>query len=150
MELSQTLRNCHLYSYSRISQHCTEPEGSLPCSLEPSNGTPPQTDQPSSMPSNPVSLELISILSFHLCLGLPSRSLLLALPPISHKHSSSPHPSHMLRPSHIPWLDNSNYAWRRIQVTKLFIPQCLIPFGSNTLPSTGFLKYAQSTGNNGS
>jgi hypothetical protein len=23
-------------------------------------------------------------------------------------------------PSHPPWLDHSNYAWRRVQVTKLY------------------------------
>jgi hypothetical protein len=32
------LRNCQLCSHSRTSQHFTEPEGSLPCSQEPSTG----------------------------------------------------------------------------------------------------------------
>jgi hypothetical protein len=27
----------------------------------------------------------------------------------------------MPRPSHPPWLDHSNYTWRRVQVTKLLI-----------------------------
>jgi hypothetical protein len=33
-------------------------------------------------------------------------------------HSSFPHSCYMPRPSHPPWLDHSNYTWRRIQVMK--------------------------------
>jgi hypothetical protein len=39
--------------------------------------------------TNPSSLRSVLILSTHLCLGLPS-GLLLAFPPISYMHSSSP------------------------------------------------------------
>jgi hypothetical protein len=43
-----------------------------------------------SIPSHLISLRSILILSTHLCFGLPSVSFLLAFPPISYMHSSSP------------------------------------------------------------
>jgi hypothetical protein len=54
------LRSCQFCSHSRTSQHFMEPEGSLPCSQEPSTG--PYSE----------SLRSILILSTHLRLGLPS------------------------------------------------------------------------------
>jgi hypothetical protein len=42
-------------------------------------------------------------------------SFILAFPPISWMHSSSTHSCYMSCPSHPPWLDHSNYAWRRVQ-----------------------------------
>jgi hypothetical protein len=47
-----------------------EPEGSLPCSQEPSTGPYPEPDQ--SNPYHPISLISILILSTYLRLGLPS------------------------------------------------------------------------------
>jgi hypothetical protein len=65
------LRSHQLYSNSRTSQHFMEPEGSLPCSQEPSTGPYPQPDQ-SSLYHPILSLRSILILSTHLHLGLPS------------------------------------------------------------------------------
>jgi hypothetical protein len=36
-------------------------------------------------------------------------------------HSSSPHECYIPCPSHPPWLDHSNYIWRRVIVMKLLI-----------------------------
>jgi hypothetical protein len=41
---AEPFRSCQLFSYSRISQNFTEPEGSLPCSLEASPGPYPERD----------------------------------------------------------------------------------------------------------
>jgi hypothetical protein len=47
-----------------------EPEGSLPCSQEPSTGPYPEPDQ--SNPAHPISLRSILLLTTRLRLGLPS------------------------------------------------------------------------------
>jgi hypothetical protein len=47
------LRSCQLCSYSRTSQHFMEPEGSLPCSQEPSTDPYPKPDQSSPYHSIP-------------------------------------------------------------------------------------------------
>jgi hypothetical protein len=64
------LRSCQLCSPSRTPQHFIEPEGSMPCSQEPSTGPYPEPYQ--SNPLHPISLRSILILSSHLRLGLHS------------------------------------------------------------------------------
>jgi hypothetical protein len=46
------LRSCQLCSHSRTSQHFKEPEGSSPCSQEPSTGPYPEPDR--SSPYQPI------------------------------------------------------------------------------------------------
>jgi hypothetical protein len=65
----------------------------------------------------------ILILSIHLCVFLVA-SFILAFPPIIYMRSSFPHSSYMSQPSYPPWLDDSNYTWRRVSVTKLLIMPC--------------------------
>jgi hypothetical protein len=122
-----------------------KPEGSLPCSQEFSTVFYSEPDQPSPyIPPHPFSLRYILILSSHLPLGLPSGLFPSGLPPKPYMHSSSPHACHMPCPSHCPWLDHSNYIWRRVQVMKLLIMQfSLSPtisslFSPNILLSTLF------------
>jgi hypothetical protein len=70
----------------------------------------------------PSSLRFILILSPYVLVFLVV-AFLLAFPPISYKHSSSPHSCYMPCSSHSPWLDHSNYIWRGVQVMKLLIMQ---------------------------
>jgi hypothetical protein len=98
-----------------------EPEDPLACSQEPSTGPYPEPDQ--SNPYHPITLRSILILSTHLRLGLPSGCLLLTPPRIIYMHFSSPRSCYMPCPSHPPWLDHSNYIWRRVQVMKFLIMQ---------------------------
>jgi hypothetical protein len=65
------LRRCQLCSHSRTSQHFIEPEGSLPCSQEPSTCSYPEPDRFSSYHPHPISKTQV-LLSTHLRLGLPS------------------------------------------------------------------------------
>jgi hypothetical protein len=73
------------------------------------------------------------ILSTHLRLGLPGSLFPFGFP-TNHLHASS----FLLfvlhaHPSHPPWIDYSNYTWRRVQITKLLAMQFL------HLPITSFL-----------
>jgi hypothetical protein len=59
-------------------------------------------------------------------------------------------PCYMPCPSHPPWLDNSNYTWRTVQVMKLPIMQFsltsyhFIPLRSKYSPQHPVLKHPQS------
>jgi hypothetical protein len=76
-----------------------------------------------SISPHPISLRSILALSTHLRLSLPCGIFPSAFPQISYMHSSSPHSCYIPYPSHPPWLDRSNYTWRRVQVMKLLIMQ---------------------------
>jgi hypothetical protein len=52
-------------------------------------------------------------------------SLPLAFNPITYKNS--PPSCYMLRPSHHPWLNHSNYTWQRVQVRKIVVMQFTPP-----------------------
>jgi hypothetical protein len=85
MEMSPFLRRRQLCSYSRTSQHFMEPEGSLSCSQEPSSGPYTEPDQ-----SNPYHHILFKYCTLTYALVFLVVSFLLAFPPISYMHSSSP------------------------------------------------------------
>jgi hypothetical protein len=74
-----------------------------------------------SIPPHPISLRSVLILSPTYVLVYLVIFFLLAFPSISYIHSSCPHSCCMTCPSHPPWLDHSNYVWRRVQVMKLVI-----------------------------
>jgi hypothetical protein len=91
-----------------------EPEGSIPCSQEPSTGPYPEPYQ--STPSHPIFLRSILILFTHLRLSIPSGLFPSGLPTnILYAFLFSPHSCYMPRPYHPSWLDYSNYTWRRVQ-----------------------------------
>jgi hypothetical protein len=75
------------------------------------------------IPSHPISLRYILILITTYVLFFLVVSFLLAFPPISNMQSSSPSSCYIPFPSHPPWLLDSNYTWRRVQVMKLLIMQ---------------------------
>jgi hypothetical protein len=104
-----------------------EPEGLLPRSQEPSTGPYPEPDESSPYHPHPVFLRSILILFSHLHLGLPSALFPYGFPLKPYMYSLLPHACYMPSPFHPPWLDNSNYTLRIVQVMKLimqFSPNC--------------------------
>jgi hypothetical protein len=103
------LRSRQLCSFSSNFHHLIEPEGSLPCLHGPSTGAYSETDRYS------ISLRSILIFSTHLCLGLPNG---LFPSCFCHQYATCiplrPHSCYKYCPSHAPWLDHSNYTWRRV------------------------------------
>jgi hypothetical protein len=63
-------------------------------------------------------------------------SFLLAFPPKSYMHSSSPHSFYMTCPSHPSWLDHSKYTWQRVQVIMLLLCSFLQPSVTSSLFSS--------------
>jgi hypothetical protein len=108
------LRRSQICSYSTISQHFMEPEGSLPCSQKPSTGPYPEPDQ--SNPYHPI-LSIL-ILSTHLRLTLPS-GLLPSAFPTNILYAFFFYPIRATCPGILTLLDHSNYTWRRVQVLSL-------------------------------
>jgi hypothetical protein len=132
MELSTTREATRCYGHSIVSQHFMEPEGQYRIH----KSSPPVPILSKTNPvhiTHPTSPRSILILSIHLRLGLPSGSFPLAFPPIIYKRSSSPHSCYMVRPSHPPRLNYSNYTWRRVQITKFLVIQ-FSPFSRHIIP----------------
>jgi hypothetical protein len=74
-----------------------------------------------SMPQLTISLRSVLILTFYLRLGLPS-DLFPSVSPTEFLYAFLFHRAcYMPYPSHLPWLDHSNYIWWRVQVMKLLL-----------------------------
>jgi hypothetical protein len=88
--------------------------------------------------------KIILLLRSHLHLFFLGVSFLLAFPPTPPMLLILFHSCYMLCPFYPPWLDHSNYTWRRVQVMKPVIMQfsptsChFIRLGSNIFISTLF------------
>jgi hypothetical protein len=102
---AESLRSCKFCSHSWTYQRFMEPEGTLLCSQEPC----PE-------PASP---------KIHFNIVHPPMSWSSQWSPsfwISHQYPRCipprPHSCYMPYQSHPPWLDHSNYTWRRVQVMK--------------------------------
>jgi hypothetical protein len=78
------MRNRQSLSFLGISQHFMEPEGSLPCSQEPTIGPYPEPDQ-----SSPYYCIHFSKIHLNIILHLIYVYLVVSFPPNSYMHSSS-------------------------------------------------------------
>jgi hypothetical protein len=115
------LRSRQSCSHSRTSQHLIEPEGSIPCSHEPSTGPYPEPYQSNPHYNIPSCLSKIHVSIVHPPTSWSSQWSLYFW--LSHQYPicihREPHSCYMPRQSHPPWLDHSNYTWRRVQVMKI-------------------------------
>jgi hypothetical protein len=108
----------------------------------------PWTRSMQSIPPQLMSLRSISIVSTHLHRGLPNGLFRSGFPTkILYAFLFSAHSCYMPCPFHPPWLDQSNYTWRRLQVMKLLIMQSFLQppitsslFGPNILLMSLFSK----------
>lgn len=107
------------------------PQGSFLCSEEPAILTYPSNIN--SIPSHPVYLVSISVLSSHLCLVLTC-SLCQVSPPLLL------YMCHMPYPYHSPWSEHMNNIWWAVQIVKLLIC-CFLqsPLTSSILDQNIFL-----------
>jgi hypothetical protein len=100
-----------------------EPEGSLPNSHELSSCSYPEPDHsgpqhPNASFQDPSKYYPPTYVLVFLVVSFP-----LAFLPLAYTRSSSPHSCYILRPSHLPRLDYTNYTCRRIQITRLLVMQ---------------------------
>jgi hypothetical protein len=126
-----------LKSHPSISQNFMEPEHSLPCSQEPATRHPPKPDR--SSPYHPIPRRLILTLSSDLHLSLHSSLSSGFLTKTMHTFLSQA--GYVPCPSHLPWLNDSNYIWWSVQFIKLicnfsWLPTISSPF--STLLSNTF------------
>jgi hypothetical protein len=110
------LRSHQLLSYSGISQHFMEPEGSLPYSQEPST-----VHILSQINLVHTTLSYVSKIHFNIILPPTSRTSFPSSFPTKTLYSLLPQACYMPCPSHPPWLGQSDYIWRRMQFKKLLI-----------------------------
>jgi hypothetical protein len=102
-------RSSQLLGYLRNSEHFMEPEGTLPCSKEPSTGPCPEPEE-----SNSYHSILFHLNQFEYYSPTYFKSFILAFLLKSYMLSSSLYVCYIFWPSHRPWFDHSNYIWQRI------------------------------------
>jgi hypothetical protein len=89
----------------------------------------------------------INLNAIHPLTSFPSFPLTFL--PVNNRRSFSLHSGYMSRPPHPSLLDNSNYTWRRVQITQLFVMQFslpsrhFIPLWSKYPPQHPVLKHPQ-------
>jgi hypothetical protein len=109
--------------------------------------SPPSAKPIQSTPPHPVSPRAILISSTHLRLDLHSDFFLLAFPHVTYMRSSSPHSWYIPLWSHPPWLDLSDYIWRRYKLWDSslcsFLERHVMPLQFEYSPKHSVLKHPQ-------